>query len=188
MKNIRHFTHDVLEIWYFLVIIIIQIWKGLWALHIWIKTIYSHPWRDAVPVKDYTMIARCYFECIWTFHQSHTFCVLCLDICVYLIIISVIYFVFPYVRPWFVFHQIPGWGQCGARSWSEDSGSAARWWELGFQRFVADVAMWKQPLPHHHRQIRPVPSLQLPGEPAGRHFPSWQTHSHVYTNDSMYSE
>lgn len=77
----------------------------------------------------------------------------------------------PHTRPWFVLHQESGGGQRGARSGGEDSGPAAGRRELGPQRLQADLAVWKQPLAHHHRQIRPVPGIQLPGEPAGRHFP-----------------
>lgn len=88
-------------------------------------------------------------------------------------------FLFLYVRSWSVLNQIPGGGKCWARGGGEDSGSAARWRKLGSQWFGADVALRKQPLAHHHCQIRPVPGFQLPGEPAGRHFPSWQTHVHT---------
>lgn len=47
----------------------------------------------------------------------------------------------PYARPWSVFHQESGGGQCGARRGGEDSGPAARRRELGPQRRQADVAV-----------------------------------------------
>uniref|UniRef100_H3C2U8 Uncharacterized protein n=1 Tax=Tetraodon nigroviridis TaxID=99883 RepID=H3C2U8_TETNG len=45
------------------------------------------------------------------------------------------------------------------------AGAAARPRELGPQQ--ADVALREQPLPHHHGPVRPVPGVQLPGEPPG---------------------
>lgn len=123
----------------------------------------------------------CRFECICIFQRtfynqqsrySYTslsnwtgkkkFC-----LCNYLVIIFLCFF--PYPRSWSVLNQISGGGQFGPCSGSEDSGSAACWWELGSKWCDSDVALREQPLTHHHCQICPVPGLHLSGEPGGRH-------------------
>lgn len=66
-----------------------------------------------------------------------------------------------------VFHEVAGGGQRRAGGGSPHSGAAAGRRELGPQWNGPDVALREQPLPHYHRQVRPVPGFQLPGEPAG---------------------
>lgn len=72
-------------------------------------------------------------------------------------------------RPGAVFYKVTGGSQCRAGGGGQDSGAAACWWELGRQWDGSDMALWEQPLPHHHRQVRPVPGIQLPRESAGKY-------------------
>ena len=68
-----------------------------------------------------------------------------------------------------VFHKDVGGGQPRPSGGGAESAGSAHRRKLGPQRQQENVALREQPLPHHHRQIRPVPSLVLPGVPAGQY-------------------